>query len=332
MSAELRPSSLGEILDRTAHMYRSHFLLYFGISAVASATVLVPRLIGFLVLSHFVHRNQPRFMVYGALINGSMSLLYLVPMALAMAATVHAVSANLLGRSATISEAFTAVWRRWYRYVLVLVASYLYAFSPACVLLGILVAVSTAMGRGSERGLMIGLFVLLFLAAAVASVWWMLRWSLAVSAMVIERLKIHRSMKRSSILTTGARGRIFVMVLLVFAVVMVISYGLQVPMMVLLVMSKGRLTLATQVLSAFGVFLSSSFVIPIWSIALTLFYYDQRIRKEGYDVEWLMEQAAADGPDATGNLEGPSHNPSVPPPLGIPAIQVIQTDPPGPAL
>jgi Membrane domain of glycerophosphoryl diester phosphodiesterase len=329
MSAELRPSSLGEILDRTAHMYRSHFLVYFGISAVASASVLIPRLIGFLVLSHFVRSNQPRFMVYGAVINGCMSLLYLVPMALAMAATVHAVSANLLARSTTILEAYAAVWRRWYRYVLVLVASYVYAFSPLIVLLGIFVAAAAAMGRSESRRLMIGLFVLFFLAALAASVWWALRWSLAISAMVIENLKVHRSMKRSSLLTKGARGRIFVMVLLVFAVVLVISYAIQVPMMVLLVMSKGRLTLATQILSALGVFLSSSCVIPIWSIALTLFYYDQRIRKEGYDVEWLMEQAAAAAPYASGNLDASSRTPSAPPPLGIPAIQ---TDPPGPAL
>lgn len=310
-------------------MYRSHFLVYFGISAVASATVLIPRLIGFLVLSHFVRGNQPRFMVYGAVINGCMSLLYLVPMALAMAATVHAVSANLLATSTTILEAYTAVWRRWYRYVLVLVASYVYAFSPLIVLLSIFVAVATAMGRSESRSLMIVLFVLFFLAALAASVWWALRWSLATSAMVIENLKVHRSMKRSSLLTKGARGRIFVMVLLVFAVVMVISYAIQVPMMVLLVMSKGRLTLATQIVSALGVFLSSSCVIPIWSIALTLFYYDQRIRKEGYDVEWLMEQAAAAAPHASGNLDASSRNPSAPPPIGIPTIQ---TDPPGPAL
>ena len=310
-------------------MYRSHFLLYFGISAAASATVLIPRLIGFLVLSHVVRGNQSRFMVYSAAINGCMSLLYLVPMALAMAATVHAVSANLLGRSATIVQAYTAVWRRWYRYVLVLVASYLYAFGPLFVLLGIFVAVPAAMGRSESRSLMIGLFVLFFLAALAASLWWALRWSLAVSAIVIEDLKVHRSMRRSSVLTQGARGRIFVMLLLVFAVVMVISYAIQVPMMVVLIMSKGRLTLATQVLSSLGVFLSSSFVIPIWSIALTLFYYDQRIRKEGYDVEWLMEQAAAASPAE--HLD-PFSASVTPPLLSIQAIPGIQTDPPEPAL
>jgi len=30
---------------------------------------------------------------------------------------------------------------------------------------------------------------------------------------------------------------------------------------------------------------------PISAIALVLFYYDQRIRKEGFDIEWMMQQA-----------------------------------------
>jgi len=30
---------------------------------------------------------------------------------------------------------------------------------------------------------------------------------------------------------------------------------------------------------------------PIYGIALTLFYYDQRIRQEGFDIEWMMLRA-----------------------------------------
>src|SRR5258708_39521780 len=54
MRAELRSSSLGEILDRTAQMYRSHFLLYFGIASVSYAAVLVLHLLANLLL--FSHR------------------------------------------------------------------------------------------------------------------------------------------------------------------------------------------------------------------------------------------------------------------------------------
>ena len=40
---------------------------------------------------------------------------------------------------ATIVQAYTAVWRRWYWHVLVLVASYLYPLSSLFVLWGIFV-------------------------------------------------------------------------------------------------------------------------------------------------------------------------------------------------
>jgi hypothetical protein len=83
-------------------------------------------------------------------------------------------------------------------------------------------------------------------------------------------------------------------------------------------------SLATQIVASFGTFFSGSFVLPIYSIALTLFYYDQRIRKEGYDVEWLMEQAAMP-PDT--NSPGPISS-------GAPVSGTLspQTDPPGPAV
>jgi hypothetical protein len=46
-----------------------------------------------------------------------------------------------------------------------------------------------------------------------------------------------------------------------------------------------------QVVNLFISFLERSFVMPIYAIALLLFYNDQRTRQEGYDIELLMEQA-----------------------------------------
>jgi hypothetical protein len=65
-------------------------------------------------------------------------------------------------------------------------------------------------------------------------------------------------------------------------------------------------------------------VLPIYSIALTLFYYDQRIRKEGYDVEWLIEQAAM----------SPETHPSgsIASSTAGPGSLTPQTDPPGPTI
>jgi hypothetical protein len=64
-------------------------------------------------------------------------------------------------------------------------------------------------------------------------------------------------------------------------------------------------------------------VLPIYSIALTLFYYDQRIRKEGYDVEWLMEQAGV--AHGAAPLEGIS-------PEAEPGPLTPQTEPHGPTI
>jgi hypothetical protein len=33
---------------------------------------------------------------------------------------------------------------------------------------------------------------------------------------------------------------------------------------------------------------------PVYAIALVLFYYDQRVRQEGFDIEMLMRQAGMD--------------------------------------
>ena len=45
METNLRPMSLGEILDHTAQIYRTNFLLFAGIAAVNSGIVLVLNLV-----------------------------------------------------------------------------------------------------------------------------------------------------------------------------------------------------------------------------------------------------------------------------------------------
>jgi hypothetical protein len=190
-------------------------------------------------------------------------------------------------------------------------------------LMGIVIAGGALLPGGASRGIVIGLMVVMMLAGMFATFWWLLRWALSVPASLMENLTVHRALKRSSVLTKDGIGRIFVMLLLVVAVMMVIQYAVQFPMFILLWKSRGVPTLSTQILASFGSSLSGAFVLPIYSIALTLFYYDQRIRKEGYDVEWLMEQAALT-PDAV-------------PPGAISAGNVVpgslapHAEPPGPA-
>jgi len=43
-----------------------------------------------------------------------------------------------------------------------------------------------------------------------------------------------------------------------------------------------------QAIASAGGFLSASLVGPLLTIALTLIYYDQRVRKEGFDLQLMM--------------------------------------------
>ena len=325
MRAELRPSSLGEILDRTAQMYRRNFLVYFGIASISYAAVLVLSLLVDVPLYSHLHagalRRPDRIMVGAGF---SIGLLSIVPVAIGMAAVTHAVARNYLGETCTIREAYVSIGRRWYRYILILLAIYSYAMLPIAVLVGVAAVASALLPAGMARAAAVGIAVVLIFIGIFVVLWWMLRWALSIPASLMENLKVHRALKRSSTLTKGGIGRIFVMLLLVGAVMTVIQYAIQIPMFVLLWKSKGVPTLTTQIVASFGTFLSGSFVLPIYSIALTLFYYDQRIRKEGYDVEWLMEQAAG-MPGAT-SLAGISSA------TAVPGSLTPQTEPPGPAI
>ena len=51
-----------------------------------------------------------------------------------------------------------------------------------------------------------------------------------------------------------------------------------------------------QALSQIIGFFTNTFLGPIWAAGITLFYYDQRVRKEGYDIEWMMQAAGLTPP------------------------------------
>lgn len=291
MRADLRPSSLGEILDRTAQMYRSHFLLYFGIAAVSYAAVLLLSLVLDVLLHPYALANPRSYASLRVAAGVIVGVFTILPVSIAMAAVIQAVARNYLGQTCTIHEAYAMVRRRWYRYILIFLAMYVYTFLPVALLMGVLIGGAALVPAGAARIAVIMLAFLLVFAGIVLASWRLLRWALSIPASVMEDLTVHRALKRSSKLTQGSAGRIFVMLLLVGAIMTIIQYAFLVPTIILLVKSKGAITLTTQVISSLGSSFSGAFVLPIYSIALTLFYYDQRIRKEGYDVEWLLEQA-----------------------------------------
>src|SRR5690242_4527004 len=103
--AELRPLSIGEILDKTFSIYRNHFVLFVGIAALPAFARFAFQC-SFLLIA--LVRGSPTSAAVLAVV---IILLFLVAYAftygLALAATVFAVSEVNLGRPTTIGQSLS---------------------------------------------------------------------------------------------------------------------------------------------------------------------------------------------------------------------------------
>jgi uncharacterized membrane protein len=159
---------------------------------------------------------------------------------------------------------------------------------------------------GLGLGILI-LFPLIFLAI-VYGVWMSLRYSLSIPSCVAEDLTARQAIRRSIHLSTGSRGRIFVLGLLVGVVRWVLVMMASVPLMVAMVKHPGMpAPVGWLIFMQLANFFINALIVPVSSIGLTLFYYDQRIRKEGFDIEWMMQAAGLvpqEGQESAGSLLG----------------------------
>ncbi|HEY1911367.1 MAG TPA: hypothetical protein VGG73_10625 [Vicinamibacterales bacterium] len=260
MAPTLRPLSVGELLDRTFTFYRRRFVLFVGIAAIPSAVALafqVGRLYGAFSTS-----------VATTVVLGLVSLIVsVVTGTFVHGATVVAVSQLQLEQDTNIAEAFAAI-------------------RP-------LVGELFIIGLNVGVRVMLGLLLLIVPGIILA-----LSYSVAVPVAILEGTTVSESLTRSSDLTRGGRGRIFVIYCLFFVLTMVggafwpvitgaIAAARSVPL------NYAHLPMWAQLVSQFGAFVTQSLIGPITTIALTLVYYDQRVRKEAFDLQHMMDELDA---------------------------------------
>ena len=263
MSVALRPLSLGELLDQTFQLYRRHFLLFVGIAAVPGLLVLL-----FQVLQSVIRTSLGAGL--GAIgITVLLSVLSLVVQLAAMAAsqgaTVWAVSELHLNRPASLHSAFAGVRGR--------------------------------IGRLVHVILSVGIRVLLGLILIVPGILWALDYSLAIPAALLEDLKAGAALKRSAVLTRGDRGRIFLLYVLFFVLELIFITVLG-AFLGVSILSHGGATPGTGTLVAMmlGGWLVESLTGPVLTIGISLLYYDERVRKEAFDLQLMMDALEGGAP------------------------------------
>ncbi len=306
-SADLRPLSLGELLDRTFTLYRSHFWLFIGIMAVPQLLAIVLNVVleilqqhGLVVSSGSVAGARgPEFtMLAAVLVMVSWVVIILDGMlyALALGATTVAVSEVYLGRSVTIRDAYGNLRGRLWRLIRVAFSIFL-RFFGLLVLAGFAAVILTASLAPSNPIVMGSLFLVLVVVAVALGVWVVLRYGVAIPALLLENLKARQAMKRSVSLTSGYRGRVFLTLLLMAIVTYAAVLLFQGPFLAAIMMTKGgaaSLWLRSLAVTSGGI--GGALTGPLAMIALSLLYYDVRVRKEAFDLQMMMAALEPGGP------------------------------------
>jgi hypothetical protein len=303
MDQALRPMSTSQVLDRTFFLYRRNFVLFAGIAAVPPAFVLIAQMIGLAIPKA---ANNLAGSVSGIAAVGAGAivaiLLYVVGYSLATGASIYAVSNAHLGKTTTISQSYRSVSNRVVAIIATSICAGLviFAVSAIGILLGF--ALKSVMGPSSAfiliPGGAVGIFFLFRLV---------LRYSIATQGCVLEKLGPVQSIKRSYSLARGSEGRIFLIMLLTIMIVSALTLVFSIPAFVGIgvAATKGsQPPMQYQIMQALASFMASTLSGPISIIAFSLVYYDQRVRKEAFDLTLMMEAIGQAPPQAAAASAG----------------------------
>ncbi len=322
MDTALRPMSTSQVLDRTFYLYRHNFLLFLGIAMVGPALTLLASLVQLGIFGAPIVPDPSKFnpamlqsFFARAIIGGIIGLIfYTIGQALASSATIHAVSMVHLGKTTTILESYRKIGPIFWRIIGVFLRVFLIASWPVIAAYFLMIAAALGLplllraGRGAAAGgavagvavILLGLFGIL--GGIVWAVFAYCRYGLAVPACTVENLPPKYALIRSKFLTKGSLLRIFAIIILTLVMSWILTTLFQMPAFFIanpFAMKPGIVSAAYLFWVQLGDFLGRTLAGPIATIAIALVYYDERVRKEAFDLQ-LMMQALAQPPQAAG--------------------------------
>ncbi len=298
---DLRPLSLGEIIDRTFSLYRRHFLLFAGITAIPQLLVLALRLAqSMFMTSPAVPKGVPVEQLQGAS-TGLMAfgivgvivglIVYLVAYLFAQGGTVFAVSELYLGRMTTIGGSLGRMRGELANLFGVLLLNGILVFGAplACVVAAITAATPSLV--------LLGFVLLIFPGFYFAC-----RLMGCVPAALLENIGPRASLERSFALTKDNVFRAFVIYLLYIILWWAAHLLLAWPFAVGVASAqKDPVMLRTWLsLTQLGTFLAEVLVNPVLTIAAAVYYFDLRVRKEAFDLQFMMNPTGPISPGAPG--------------------------------
>jgi hypothetical protein len=262
---QLRPLSVGEILDAGFRLFRHRF-------GTLVACIFVPIVPLYILGTIIVGSTDPTAFDVNAPVDNSGAavagrsidqLLSSVAAALAVAACFKAISAAYLGERAGAGESLRYAAGRF----LPLIVAYI---------------------------VIVILLIPAFIALIIPGIWLAVKLSMAFPAIVCERAGPFKAIGRSWNLTKDNWWRVFGTLLVVFLLLFVITLALGGVLGAVLLSSDSMSEVAFAVLTTLIGLLIAAITYPLWAAVVTVIYYDLRVRNEGFDLQLLARGVGAD--------------------------------------
>jgi len=296
--------NLGEILDRTFQIYKSRFLLFLTVAALPAVAIMTIEFANIFWWHIYLHNS--RRSVFGLTLGDLTSMLAYYQISLLLHMLVWPVSAILaskayLGEQSTLRDALASCLARWRSVIAIATALWaLVLVVPELFCLALLIGSGELLWQvlklDSPMLDRISPFVDVFAG-------WALILGLgtpflfAIPVWALEGKPVRAAIRRGWAISRTTRFRAVFVRVITPVLAMLLRYLLVfLPFLFFTfvfrgVGGRGFFSRHLLVFNMVAVTVAQSLAAPVFSIALSLFYYDQRIRKEGFDIERMMETA-----------------------------------------
>lgn len=290
----VHPMGVGGILDRSFRLLREKFRLLFFIVFIPQAVLFVLSTGGPLLLGGMDIRPTPGMGVQFGVSALIAFIVFLILQFWAQGALIHAVSETYLGHSTSVRNSYGAVRSKLLRLLGTLILLGILVFlcpALAGVVAAIAVPLLAPQGMGGLPGVIVGAIVV------IGIVWFtihlFLNWLLADKVAILEDKGGMSALRRSRELMNAKtepgywkrpKNKAGLILAIGFFIAIGINLLFQLPGVGLSFVLPGLLTATV---SGLLNIIASSLATVYTATALIIFYYDIRLRKEGFDLKMM---------------------------------------------
>ena len=148
--------------------------------------------------------------------------------------------------------------------------------------------------RRSPMALLLGIIMSIalfpaFLACLIPGIYLAVIWAVALPALLVERGGPFKALGRSFNLIKGRWWATFALVLVGYLLVSIVGSVLQGVLVVIAGLAAPESLIVNAAAQVVGYTVSSVITYPYYATVITILYFDQRVRKEGFDIQLMAE-------------------------------------------